>query len=66
MTGESLGQVASQTLENIRATDAAVGLPVFRPLIGKMCIRDRFGMILVPRFVLLGRQVPIFRRQLPQ
>ncbi len=30
--GESLGQVASQTLENIRATDAAVGLPVFRPL----------------------------------
>jgi TIGR00342: thiamine biosynthesis/tRNA modification protein ThiI len=34
VTGESLGQVASQTLENIRATDAAVGLPVFRPLIG--------------------------------
>ena len=34
MTGESLGQVASQTLENIRATDAAVDLPVFRPLIG--------------------------------
>ena len=34
VTGESLGQVASQTLENIRATDAAVTLPVFRPLIG--------------------------------
>lgn len=34
VTGESLGQVASQTLENIRATDAAVELPVFRPLIG--------------------------------
>lgn len=34
VTGESLGQVASQTLENIRATDAAVSLPVFRPLIG--------------------------------
>ena len=34
VTGESLGQVASQTLENIRATDAAVDLPVFRPLIG--------------------------------
>lgn len=34
VTGESLGQVASQTLENIRCTDAAVDLPVFRPLIG--------------------------------
>ncbi len=34
VTGESLGQVASQTLENIRATDAAVTMPVFRPLIG--------------------------------
>ena len=34
VTGESLGQVASQTLENIRATDAAVAMPVFRPLIG--------------------------------
>ncbi|MDO4183104.1 MAG: tRNA uracil 4-sulfurtransferase ThiI [Coriobacteriia bacterium] len=34
VTGESLGQVASQTLENIRATDAAVDMPVFRPLIG--------------------------------
>lgn len=33
-TGESLGQVASQTLDNIRATDDAVDLPVFRPLIG--------------------------------
>ena len=34
VTGESLGQVASQTLENIRATDASVDMPVFRPLIG--------------------------------
>lgn len=34
VTGESLGQVASQTLENIRATNAAVTLPVLRPLIG--------------------------------
>lgn len=34
VTGESLGQVASQTLDNIRATDASVDLPVFRPLIG--------------------------------
>ena len=32
--GESLGQVASQTLDNIRATNDAVELPVRRPLIG--------------------------------
>jgi thiamine biosynthesis protein ThiI len=34
ITGESLGQVASQTLEAIVCTDAAAGMPVFRPLIG--------------------------------
>ncbi|MGH8126975.1 MAG: tRNA uracil 4-sulfurtransferase ThiI [Gammaproteobacteria bacterium] len=34
VTGDSLSQVASQTLENITALDAAVTLPVFRPLIG--------------------------------
>jgi thiamine biosynthesis protein ThiI len=36
VTGESLGQVASQTLPNISAVDAAVErLPVLRPLIGR-------------------------------
>ena len=34
VTGESLGQVASQTLENIIATNEVVSLPIFRPLIG--------------------------------
>jgi thiamine biosynthesis protein ThiI len=34
VTGESLGQVASQTLENISAIDAVASGPVFRPLIG--------------------------------
>ncbi|HZJ82662.1 MAG TPA: tRNA uracil 4-sulfurtransferase ThiI [Clostridia bacterium] len=34
ITGESLGQVASQTLEGLAATDDAVTMPVFRPLIG--------------------------------
>lgn len=34
VTGESLGQVASQTLENIMAVDEMSSLPVFRPLIG--------------------------------
>jgi len=33
-TGESLGQVASQTLDALRCTDQAATLPVFRPLIG--------------------------------
>lgn len=34
VTGESLGQVASQTLEAIALTNRAVSLPVLRPLIG--------------------------------
>ena len=34
VTGESLGQVASQTLENIMAVNEVVDVPVFRPLIG--------------------------------
>jgi thiamine biosynthesis protein ThiI len=33
-TGESLGQVASQTLENIARIDEVAGLPILRPLIG--------------------------------
>jgi thiamine biosynthesis protein ThiI len=34
LTGDSLGQVASQTLRNLVAVDAAARMPVFRPLIG--------------------------------
>ena len=34
VTGESLGQVASQTLENIAAVNEVVEMPVLRPLIG--------------------------------
>lgn len=34
VTGDSVGQVASQTLHNIEAVSAAVTVPVFRPLIG--------------------------------
>ena len=34
VTGESLGQVASQTLENIQVIDAVAKYPVLRPLIG--------------------------------
>jgi thiamine biosynthesis protein ThiI len=33
-TGESLGQVASQTMENLAAVNAVVSIPVLRPLIG--------------------------------
>jgi len=33
-TGESLGQVASQTLSNIARIDEAAGMPILRPLIG--------------------------------
>jgi thiamine biosynthesis protein ThiI len=34
VTGEVIGQVASQTLENLAVIDAAAGLPVLRPLVG--------------------------------
>ncbi|MGI6567745.1 MAG: tRNA uracil 4-sulfurtransferase ThiI [Limnochordia bacterium] len=34
ITGESLGQVSSQTMDSILVTNAVAQLPVFRPLIG--------------------------------
>ena len=34
VTGDSLGQVSSQTLANLTALDDAVALPILRPLIG--------------------------------
>lgn len=34
VTGDSLGQVASQTLDNLCASDEASAIPVLRPLIG--------------------------------
>jgi thiamine biosynthesis protein ThiI len=34
ITGESVGQVASQTMESLMVTDNATDLPVFRPVIG--------------------------------
>lgn len=35
VTGDSLGQVASQTLENIVVISAAVTMPILRPLVGE-------------------------------
>lgn len=34
VTGEAIGQVASQTMDSLACTDDAVSMPVFRPLIG--------------------------------
>lgn len=34
ITGENLGQVASQTMQSLVASDSVVNMPVFRPLIG--------------------------------
>ena len=34
VTGESIGQVASQTMQSLCMTDAVANIPVFRPLIG--------------------------------
>jgi thiamine biosynthesis protein ThiI len=33
VTGESIGQVASQTMESLAATDAVCTIPTYRPLI---------------------------------
>jgi tRNA uracil 4-sulfurtransferase len=43
ITGESLGQVASQTLDNLYVLDSAVNIPLLRPIIGldKVEIEDR-------------------------
>ncbi|OGD55623.1 tRNA 4-thiouridine(8) synthase ThiI [Candidatus Bathyarchaeota archaeon RBG_13_52_12] len=47
VTGESLGQVASQTLDNLYVLDSAVTMPVLRPLIGldKVEIENRARVI---------------------
>ena len=47
ITGEAIGQVASQTMDSLACTDDAVSLPVFRPLIGfdKEEIVDRAQLI---------------------
>lgn len=34
ITGESLGQVASQTIKGLNVTNSSVNMPIFRPLIG--------------------------------
>lgn len=34
ITGESIGQVASQTLKNIKALSQGINIPIIRPLIG--------------------------------
>ena len=34
VTGESMGQVASQTIQSLAVTDCAASVPIFRPLIG--------------------------------
>lgn len=47
VTGEALGQVASQTLTNLVTIDEAAAMPVLRPLLGmdKMEIRDQAEVI---------------------
>ena len=58
VTGESLGQVASQTIDNLAATNAAVDMQVFRPLIGsdKQEITDR--AIKIGTFELSSQKAP--------
>lgn len=48
ITGESLGQVASQTILSLAATNAASDRPVFRPLIGM----DKKDIVAIARITL--------------
>lgn len=45
VTGESVGQVASQTMQALYCTDNAADMPVFRPLIGM----DKMEVVAVSR-----------------
>lgn len=47
VTGESIGQVASQTMESLVCTDNVVDMPVFRPLIGM----DKIEIIALARHI---------------
>ncbi len=47
ITGESVGQVASQTLQALGCTDAVCSLPVFRPVIGM----DKIEIIDIARHI---------------
>ncbi|MBI4457484.1 tRNA 4-thiouridine(8) synthase ThiI [Candidatus Uhrbacteria bacterium] len=47
VTGDSIGQVASQTLENMAVVSAAATLPIYRPLIGE----DKLGIVAAAKTV---------------
>ncbi|MBQ4121049.1 MAG: tRNA 4-thiouridine(8) synthase ThiI [Clostridia bacterium] len=47
VTGESLGQVASQTMQALGVTDSVVDMPVFRPCIGM----DKEEIITIARMI---------------
>lgn len=47
VTGESIGQVASQTIQGLTCTNAAITLPVFRPLIAM----DKFEIIKIAQSI---------------
>lgn len=47
ITGESLGQVASQTMEAMKCTGAVTDLPIFRPVVGM----DKDEIVRVARYI---------------
>ena len=58
VTGESLAQVASQTVKALQCTDAAQDLPILRPLIGM----DKTEIVETPRRT--RRSAPSWKRSL--
>jgi thiamine biosynthesis protein ThiI len=56
VTGESVGQVSSQTLRNLRAIDGVATLPVLRPLVGLDKVEiiqraERIGTAVLSQFI---------------
>jgi thiamine biosynthesis protein ThiI len=47
VTGDSVGQVASQTIENIDVISRAVTMPILRPLVGD----DKLDIIAIARVI---------------
>ena len=55
ITGEDLGQVASQTAEALVVTDSVVSMPVFRPLIGM----DKIEIMEFQTLMSLAPKIPL-------
>ena len=66
VTGESLAQVASQTMAALACTDAAQSLPVLRPLIGWIKARSSPSRVRSARLILRSSRMRIAAQSSPR